>query len=687
MPYFITQENADCSGWAVMAVDSDEVFGCHTTKQSAIDQAVAISLAEQVEFLGERNESGPQVVVTDIDGTIFIDGNKTNENLLAYLDSFPDTSIFVVTGRLEEDRERTSNELTDAGVRFDDLIMRPDESLTSNEFKAETAVRLMETYNVMIAVDNDEGARAAYRAAGITALHPNEVPASRAEAEPAPPEDQVTGSDENKPGSAQGPGGDVEFSAATETALRNKVTEHNDNMAEDNKPDYTRTTFGQLATVYRRGSGAYSVSHRPGVSRAAWSMARVNAYLYLLRNGRPENANYIGDNDLLPEGHPRSSRSLEARAVDLSPPAYMVDAARKGLEWFAEGLAGDGLQDSTVRAAREMVAGRVSEDKWRKIAAWISRHLVDLDSPDANPSSDNYPSPGVVAHALWGSDGGKAGARRVLSYAEDIIGRIEAENTNRSKERTVSKIETRIFANDFEVRETSDGMTLTGYAARFNEPSEPLPFVERIQRGAFKRSLSSRNNIYMLWNHSSSDVLASTRAGSLRLSEDEYGLRVEADLPDTQLGRDAKVLIQRGDVTGFSFGFTVPANGDSWNADGTERTLKSVRLLEVSAGVAFPAYPSTVGSAQVRSLEDVVSAVGVDYDALTMVLNKVAAGEPITYAEKEVMELVLDALVPEEDVQADPEMMPEDEPVTEENGLDMLALKRKRLALMLLETL
>jgi HK97 family phage prohead protease len=555
MPYFITQENADCSGWAVMAVDSDEVFGCHTTKESAIDQAVAISLAEDVEFLGERNESGPQVVVTDIDGTIFIDGNETNENLLAYLDSFRDTSIFVVTGRLEEDRERTSNELTDAGVRFNDLIMRPDESLTSNEFKAETAVRLMETYNVMVAVDNDEGARSAYRAAGITALHPNEVPASRA----------------------------------------------------------------------------------------------------------------------------------EVRAVDLTPPAYMVDAARKGLEWFAEGLAGDGLTGRTVREARDMVAGQVSEDKWVRIAAWISRHLVDLDSPDANPDSDNYPSAGVVAHALWGSDGGKAGARRVLSYAEDIIGRIEAENTNRSKV-TMSKIETRVFTNDFEVRETSDGMTLSGYAAVFNSNSEALPFIERIAPGAFKRSLRSKNNIYLLWNHSSSDVLASTRAGSLRLSEDEYGLRVEADLPMTSLGKDAKVLIQRGDVTGFSFGFTVPPGGDSWNADGTERTLKSVRLLEVSTGVAFPAYPSTNGTAQVRSLEDVVMAVGVDYDALSMVLGKVAAGEPITYAEKEVMELVLDALVPEEE--APVEDAPMDEAMTEQNGLDQLALHRKKLALMeLLETL
>jgi HK97 family phage prohead protease len=364
----------------------------------------------------------------------------------------------------------------------------------------------------------------------------------------------------------------------------------------------------------------------------------------------------------------------------------MVDAARKGLEWFAEGLAGDGLTGQTVREARDMVAGQVSADKWVRIAAWISRHLVDLDSPDANPDSDNFPSAGVVAHALWGSDGGKSGARRVLSYAEDIIGRIEAENTNRSKGSTVSKIETRVFVNDFEVRETAEGMTLTGYAARFNEPSEPLPFIERIAPGAFKRSLRAKNDIKLLWNHDSSSVLGSTRSGTLRLVEDEMGLRVEADLPDTQAGRDAKVLIQRGDVTGFSFGFTVPANGDTWNSDGTERTLRSVRLLEVSTGVAFPAYPSTVGSAQVRSLEDVVVAVGVDYDALSMVLGKVAAGEPITYAEKEVMELVLDALVPEEE--APVEDAPMDEAMTEQNGLDQLALHRKKLALMeLLETL
>jgi HK97 family phage prohead protease len=371
----------------------------------------------------------------------------------------------------------------------------------------------------------------------------------------------------------------------------------------------------------------------------------------------------------------------------------MVDAARKGLEWFAEGLAGDGLTGQTVREARDMVAGQVSEDKWVRIAAWISRHLVDLDAPDANPDSDNYPSPGVVAFALWGSTGGKAGARRVLSYAEDIIGRIEAENTNRSKGRTVSKIETRIFANDFEVRETSDGMTLSGYAAVFNSASEPLPFIERIAPGAFKRSLSSRNDIKLLWNHDSSSVLGSTRAGTLRLYEDEKGLRVEADLPDTQAGRDAKVLIQRGDVTGFSFGFTVPANGDRWNAEGTERTLTSVRLLEVSTGVAFPAYSGTNGTAIVRSLEDVATEYEIEYELIDLALTKLHAGEPITPMDRELVETLMDVLMPSEDM---PEDMPDDvasggvdDPdMIEQNGLDMLALKQKKLRLLeLLESL
>ena len=69
-----------------------------------------------------------------------------------------------------------------------------------------------------------------------------------------------------------------------------------------------KATLGMLKAVYRRGAGAFSTSHAPKMSRDGWAMARVKAFLYLLRNGRPSNPNYKQDNDLLPKGHPRSSK-------------------------------------------------------------------------------------------------------------------------------------------------------------------------------------------------------------------------------------------------------------------------------------------------------------------------------------------------------------------------------------------
>ncbi len=116
----------------------------------------------------------------------------------------------------------------------------------------------------------------------------------------APKKDRIYGSKRNPKGSAAG-GKKIKFSAKTETALRNKVTEHNKTAKEGRK-----ATMGQLKAVYRRGAGAYSSSHRPGKTRDQWAMARVNAYLKLLRSGSPSNPKYVQDNDLLPKGHPKS---------------------------------------------------------------------------------------------------------------------------------------------------------------------------------------------------------------------------------------------------------------------------------------------------------------------------------------------------------------------------------------------
>jgi HK97 family phage prohead protease len=367
----------------------------------------------------------------------------------------------------------------------------------------------------------------------------------------------------------------------------------------------------------------------------------------------------------------------EARQVDLTPPAYMRASARRGLEWHAEGLSGDGVVDATIREARAMSEGNVTADKWVRLRAWISRHLVDMDAPANTPGEDGYPGPGAVAMALWGGGGSKRSAERALEYADGVVGRIEAEAEDRSTVtgEAKSKLETRfVEVEKFEIREDGDGMRLEGYAALFNSRSENLGgFTETIAPGAFRASLKARNDIKLLWNHETGSVLGSTRAGTLQLTEDDRGLRVSATLPNTSHGRDARELISRGDVTGFSFGFSMPARGgDSWNAEGTERVLKSVRLFEVSL-VAFPAYPETNGTATVRGLDKVALRADVDADALADALLKIENGEDISTDDRQLLEKVIGELAPEAEV-----VEPEDT-----TAHDMLALKKKKLQLLM----
>jgi len=139
---------------------------------------------------------------------------------------------------------------------------------------------------------------------------PAPVVESRADA-PAPPKDRIEGSEKNEPESASGKSGDIEMTDAIEAALENKVEEHNAEMTKENKPNWSKVRLGSLKAVYRRGAGAYSTSHRPGVSRGAWAMARVNAFLRLARTGSPENEAYVGDNDLLNADHPKYAKPTE----------------------------------------------------------------------------------------------------------------------------------------------------------------------------------------------------------------------------------------------------------------------------------------------------------------------------------------------------------------------------------------
>jgi HK97 family phage prohead protease len=193
------------------------------------------------------------------------------------------------------------------------------------------------------------------------------------------------------------------------------------------------------------------------------------------------------------------------------------------------------------------------------------------------------------------------------------------------------QVETRrVTFNEFELRADpmGDGMSFTGYAAVFNSDSEPLPFIERIAPGAFNKSLKARNNIRMYMNHDSSMLLATTRAKTLRLSEDSKGLLVDASLPDTTVGRDLSVLMQRKDVDSMSFGFTVPSGGDKWSDDGQYRELRQIKLYEVSVVTGFPAYSAT--SASVRSFDALATRTGIDADVLAVAITNLEAGQTLS---------------------------------------------------------
>lgn len=138
-----------------------------------------------------------------------------------------------------------------------------------------------------------------------------------------------------------------------------------------------------------------------------------------------------------------------------------------------------------------------------------------------------------------------------------------------------------------------------GYAARFSQPAEIEGFVETVCRGAFRRSLTSGSDILALVDHDPSKLMARTRSGTLRLSEDAQGLAFDLDVPPTTIGSDVLAMAERNDLGGMSFGFRVGPGGNHW-PDKRTRELREVELVEVSIIHAHPAYPNTVVQARNR---------------------------------------------------------------------------------------
>lgn len=165
----------------------------------------------------------------------------------------------------------------------------------------------------------------------------------------------------------------------------------------------------------------------------------------------------------------------------------------------------------------------------------------------------------------------------------------------------MEQLEQRSFSGTW----TTDGKRLSGIAAVYNSPTmiqeRGRTFTEIIRPGAFRAALESKGDIIATFNHDPAQLLGRTSSGTLRLSDTDRGLAFELDLPETQLGNDIRTLVNRGDIRGASFTFSVRKGGELWNQDRSQRELTSLFVAELGP-VTLPAYRDT--SVAMRSTEN-----------------------------------------------------------------------------------
>lgn len=156
-----------------------------------------------------------------------------------------------------------------------------------------------------------------------------------------------------------------------------------------------------------------------------------------------------------------------------------------------------------------------------------------------------------------------------------------------------------------QLRAEVTGRKLTGHAAVFDQVADLGPWgLEALGRSAFDAVLADKaTDVRALFNHDPSQLLGRQSSGTLRVGVDDEGLEFEIrDLPNTQAGNDVRELVERGDLTGASFGF-VPGD-DEWSKAGDGRRLRThtsvARLVDVSP-VTWPAYEGA--SVSMRSMK------------------------------------------------------------------------------------
>ncbi|TNH04315.1 HK97 family phage prohead protease [Testudinibacter sp. TR-2022] len=160
---------------------------------------------------------------------------------------------------------------------------------------------------------------------------------------------------------------------------------------------------------------------------------------------------------------------------------------------------------------------------------------------------------------------------------------------------------------EFEIRSSEiscDHQKLIGYVVRWNSQSKPLwDFVEQFTPNAFAESLAEGQDVRALFEHDHTKLLGRTAAGTLSLVEDNIGLRFELVPPDTTLGRDLLVSVERGDISGMSFGFRTLSDSWDFEQEPMLRTINRAELVEITI-TSIPAYPESSVQIAKRSMAE-----------------------------------------------------------------------------------
>lgn len=262
---------------------------------------------------------------------------------------------------------------------------------------------------------------------------------------PAPKKDQIKGSKVNPKGSASGSRGGIEIGESSLKALESMRDKHNKRYKAGSK----KVDLGTLKAVFRRGAGAFSVSHRPGMNRNQWGLARVRAFLKLVGTGERKES-YTTDLDLLPKGHPQRSELTEFAPkkydhIDFTPPKDVQEAARRALEVRAtKPESQKGLTSVGIARARDLANGRkVSPETARRMYSYFTRHEVDKQSP----KWDDW-SKGRIAWGAWGGDPG-------FRWSSKLVNQMKRADEKMNTLRAYSETDLKLYE---ETNDREDGL-------------------------------------------------------------------------------------------------------------------------------------------------------------------------------------------------------------------------------------